>query len=205
MADRDRLKFLHKQASLQLQEGSSMRDFESSTSFLKSRRHLESDNEEFLAHEEAFLEPQLRRNRQSSCPDIGERIRLPSFEEKRALSDVGNYSSLVLPYFTDISKVLKFGLELGRGASGLVRQCAIPYEKAIYACKSISKANLRERQDIASLKYEARALLELQQEPGVLKLRGIYEDKNVSFTFFKLKNLFKGLTDLFYYFRMFTL
>lgn len=81
--------------------------------------------------------------------------------------------------YTNIRQLYEFGDEIGRGVTGIVKQCMDRRTGDVAACKSIVKASLFTSMDVEDLKAESRILQQMQGSPYVVRFYGAYEDSHV--------------------------
>ncbi|GBF88497.1 hypothetical protein Rsub_01210 [Raphidocelis subcapitata] len=70
----------------------------------------------------------------------------------------------------------EFGLPLGRGTFGVTRLVTERVSARPYACKTVCKERIASRQYIEDMRSEVKILQHLVGVPGVVQLRGAYED-----------------------------
>ncbi|KAL4386751.1 hypothetical protein GQ457_09G030770 [Hibiscus cannabinus] len=83
----------------------------------------------------------------------------------------------VLDYETpDIHGLFTFGRELGRGNSGVTYLCTEVATGIEFACKSIPKTRLKDKQQIKDVKREIKVLQRLYGQKNIVRIEGVYED-----------------------------
>ncbi|KIZ03926.1 hypothetical protein MNEG_4026 [Monoraphidium neglectum] len=70
----------------------------------------------------------------------------------------------------------EFGLPLGRGTFGVTRLVTERVSARPFACKTVCKERINSRQYIEDMRSEVQILQHLVGVPGVVQLRGAYED-----------------------------
>jgi len=70
----------------------------------------------------------------------------------------------------------EFGLPLGRGTFGVTRLVTERVSARPFACKTVCKERINNRQYIEDMRCEVQILQHLVGVPGVVQLRGAYED-----------------------------
>ncbi|XVF26034.1 hypothetical protein REPUB_Repub13aG0265300 [Reevesia pubescens] len=77
----------------------------------------------------------------------------------------------------DIKQYYTLGKELGRGHFGITYLCTENSTGNTYACKSILKRKLTNKQDKEDIKKEVQILQHLSGQPNIVEFRGAYEDR----------------------------
>ncbi|KAJ7560118.1 hypothetical protein O6H91_04G114200 [Diphasiastrum complanatum] len=77
----------------------------------------------------------------------------------------------------DIKTVYTVGKELGRGQFGVTHLCTYKATGQQFACKSIAKRNLANKDDVEDVRREVRIMYHLAGHPNIVELKGAYEDK----------------------------
>jgi calcium-dependent protein kinase len=77
----------------------------------------------------------------------------------------------------DIRTEYDFGKVLGKGQFGTTRLAISKHSGDKFACKSISKRKLINKDDIEDVKREVQIMYHLAGHPNVVKLIGVYEDR----------------------------
>eukprot|EP00250_Pteridium_aquilinum_P034259 c7311_g1_i1 orf=634-1257(+) len=77
----------------------------------------------------------------------------------------------------DVRNHYNLGKELGRGQFGVTHLCTDKTTGALYACKSIAKRKLTNKDDIEDVRREVQIMHHLAGQPNVVELKGAYEDK----------------------------
>jgi calcium-dependent protein kinase len=70
----------------------------------------------------------------------------------------------------------EFGLPLGRGTFGVTRLVTERVSARVFACKTVCKERINSRQYVEDMRSEVSILQHLVGVPGVVQLRGAYED-----------------------------
>ncbi|RCV17139.1 hypothetical protein SETIT_3G195400v2 [Setaria italica] len=78
----------------------------------------------------------------------------------------------------DVKSTYTVGKELGRGQFGVTSLCTHKATGQKFACKTISKRKLSTKEDIEDVRREVQIMYHLSGQPGVVELKGAYEDKN---------------------------
>ncbi|CAN6337224.1 unnamed protein product [Urochloa humidicola] len=78
----------------------------------------------------------------------------------------------------DVKATYTVGKELGRGQFGVTSLCTHKATGHKFACKTISKRKLSTKEDIEDVRREVQIMYHLSGQPGVVELKGAYEDKN---------------------------
>ncbi|OMO64849.1 hypothetical protein COLO4_31769 [Corchorus olitorius] len=77
----------------------------------------------------------------------------------------------------DIKQFYTLGKELGRGQFGITYLCTENSTGNTYACKSILKRKLKNKQDREDMKREVQIMQHLSGQPNIVEFRGAYEDR----------------------------
>ncbi|KAF2291826.1 hypothetical protein GH714_035754 [Hevea brasiliensis] len=77
----------------------------------------------------------------------------------------------------DIKSVYTIGKELGRGQFGVTRLCTHKVTGEQFACKTIAKRKLVNKEDVEDVKREVQIMHHLTGQPNVVELKGAFEDK----------------------------
>ncbi|OMO76806.1 hypothetical protein CCACVL1_15412 [Corchorus capsularis] len=77
----------------------------------------------------------------------------------------------------DIKQFYTLGKELGRGQFGITYLCTENSTSNTYACKSILKRKLKNKQDREDMKREVQIMQHLSGQPNIVEFRGAYEDR----------------------------
>ncbi|XP_038992128.1 calcium-dependent protein kinase 6-like [Hibiscus syriacus] len=86
-------------------------------------------------------------------------------------------SCSVLGYETpNIHRFFTFGLELGRGSSGITYLCTEIATGIKFACKSIPKEKLKLNSQVEEIMREIKVLQHLSGQRNIVRIRGVYED-----------------------------
>jgi calcium-dependent protein kinase len=78
----------------------------------------------------------------------------------------------------DVKSTYTIGKELGRGQFGVTSLCTHKATGERFACKTISKRKLSTKEDIEDVRREVQIMYHLSGQPGVVELKGAYEDKS---------------------------
>ncbi|CAD6342716.1 unnamed protein product [Miscanthus lutarioriparius] len=78
----------------------------------------------------------------------------------------------------DVKSTYTMGKELGRGQFGVTSLCTHKATGQKFACKTISKRKLSTKEDIEDVRREVQIMYHLSGQPGVVELKGAYEDKS---------------------------
>ncbi|KAK1278218.1 Calcium-dependent protein kinase 17 [Acorus gramineus] len=78
----------------------------------------------------------------------------------------------------DIRSVYNIGKELGRGQFGVTHLCTHRSTGEQFACKTIAKRKLVNKEDIEDVRREVQIMHHLTGQPNVVELKGAYEDKH---------------------------
>jgi len=78
----------------------------------------------------------------------------------------------------DVRSTYTIGKELGRGQFGVTHLCTHKQTGQQYACKTIAKRKLVNKEDIEDVQREAQIMYHLIEQPNIVQLMGAYEDKN---------------------------
>ncbi|KAH7445604.1 hypothetical protein KP509_01G017600 [Ceratopteris richardii] len=77
----------------------------------------------------------------------------------------------------DVKNYYTIGKELGRGQFGVTHLCTEKATGKLYACKSISKRKLTNKDDIEDVRREVQIMHHLAGQPNVVEMKGAFEDK----------------------------
>ncbi|KAJ6816169.1 calcium-dependent protein kinase 2-like [Iris pallida] len=80
--------------------------------------------------------------------------------------------------YSDVRAVYTLGKELGRGQFGVTYLCTENSTGLQYACKSISKRKLHNKNDREDIKREIQIMQHLTGQANIVEFKGAYEDKN---------------------------
>ncbi|XBJ18858.1 hypothetical protein VPH35_009927 [Triticum aestivum] len=78
----------------------------------------------------------------------------------------------------DVKSIYNVGKELGRGQFGVTSLCTQKATGQKLACKTISKRKLSTKEDVEDVRREVQIMYHLAGQPGVVELKGAYEDKH---------------------------
>ncbi|KAF3453465.1 hypothetical protein FNV43_RR03905 [Rhamnella rubrinervis] len=79
--------------------------------------------------------------------------------------------------YEDVKQHYSLGKELGRGQFGVTYLCTENLTGRHYACKSISKRKLVNKNDKEDIKREIQIMQHLSGQPNIVEFKGAYEDK----------------------------
>lgn len=77
----------------------------------------------------------------------------------------------------DVKSTYSIGKELGRGQFGVTYLCTHKTTGKQYACKTIAKRKLVNKEDIEDVKREVQIMHHLTGQPNIVELIGAFEDK----------------------------
>nr|GME04290.1 calcium-dependent protein kinase 2-like [Ipomoea batatas] len=77
----------------------------------------------------------------------------------------------------DVKVTYTIGKELGRGQFGVTHLCTHKQTGEQFACKTIAKRKLVNKEDIEDVRREVQIMHHLTGQPNVVELKGAYEDK----------------------------
>ncbi|CAL5425448.1 unnamed protein product [Camellia sinensis] len=78
----------------------------------------------------------------------------------------------------DIRQTYTIGKELGRGQFGVTHLCTNKATGEQFACKTIAKRKLVNKEDIEDVRREVQIMHHLAGQPNIVELKGAYEDKH---------------------------
>lgn len=78
----------------------------------------------------------------------------------------------------DVKATYTMGKELGRGQFGVTHLCTHKATGQKYACKTIAKRKLSNKEDIEDVRREVQIMHHLAGQKNVVELKGAFEDKN---------------------------
>ncbi|KAK4789007.1 hypothetical protein SAY86_020326 [Trapa natans] len=78
----------------------------------------------------------------------------------------------------DVKTIYTIGKELGRGQFGVTHLCTHKATGEQFACKTIAKRKLVNKEDIEDVRREVQIMHHLTGQPNVVELKGAYEDKH---------------------------
>ncbi|MBA0577328.1 hypothetical protein Golob_023997 [Gossypium lobatum] len=78
----------------------------------------------------------------------------------------------------DVRNTYTIGKELGRGQFGVTYLCTHKATGEQFACKTIAKRKLVNKEDIEDVRREVQIMHHLTGQPNVVELKGAYEDKH---------------------------
>jgi len=77
----------------------------------------------------------------------------------------------------DVKATYSMGKELGRGQFGVTHLCTHKTTGKQYACKTIAKRKLVNKEDIEDVRREVQIMHHLTGQPNIVELIGAFEDK----------------------------
>lgn len=77
----------------------------------------------------------------------------------------------------EIKSLYSMGKELGRGQFGVTHLCTHKATGQQYACKTIAKRKLVNKEDMEDVRREVQIMHHLTGQPNIVDLKGAYEDK----------------------------
>jgi len=97
-----------------------------------------------------------------------------------AIDKLGKESSKLVvlsnPTGHNIEERYELGNELGRGEFGITYLCTDKLTGEVFACKKISKQQLKTVVDIEDVRREADIMRRMQSHPNIVSLKDTYED-----------------------------
>ncbi|GLT78024.1 hypothetical protein SLA2020_495740 [Shorea laevis] len=78
----------------------------------------------------------------------------------------------------DVRAIYSIGKELGRGQFGVTHLCTHKVTGEQFACKTIAKRKLVNKEDIEDVRREVQIMHHLTGQPNIVELKGAYEDKH---------------------------
>ncbi|XP_065877895.1 calcium-dependent protein kinase 17-like [Euphorbia lathyris] len=78
----------------------------------------------------------------------------------------------------DVKSIYSMGKELGRGQFGVTHLCTNKTTGEQFACKTIAKRKLINKEDVEDVKREVQIMHHLTGQPNIVELKGAYEDKH---------------------------
>ena len=78
----------------------------------------------------------------------------------------------------DVKSIYTFGKELGRGQFGVTHLVTHKQSGEQFACKTIAKRKLINKEDIEDVRREVQIMHHLTGQPNIVELKGAYEDKH---------------------------
>ncbi|KAK4419634.1 Calcium-dependent protein kinase [Sesamum alatum] len=78
----------------------------------------------------------------------------------------------------DVRATYTMGKELGRGQFGVTHLCTHKHTGEQFACKTIAKRKLANKEDIEDVRREVQIMHHLTGQPNVVELKGAFEDKH---------------------------
>ncbi|KAI7742197.1 hypothetical protein M8C21_017753 [Ambrosia artemisiifolia] len=78
----------------------------------------------------------------------------------------------------DVRSLYTIGKELGRGQFGVTHLCTCKSSGEQFACKTIAKRKLANKEDIEDVRREVQIMHHLAGQPNIVELKGAFEDKH---------------------------
>ncbi|KAL9233592.1 hypothetical protein vseg_008568 [Gypsophila vaccaria] len=78
----------------------------------------------------------------------------------------------------DVKATYSFGKELGRGQFGVTHLVTHKQSGEQFACKTIAKRKLVNKEDIEDVRREVQIMFHLTGQPNIVELKGAFEDKH---------------------------
>ncbi|KAK3035970.1 hypothetical protein RJ639_031143 [Escallonia herrerae] len=78
----------------------------------------------------------------------------------------------------DVRSYYTIGKELGRGQFGVTHLCTHKQSGEQFACKTIAKRKLVNKEDIEDVRREVQIMHHLTGQPNIVELKGAFEDKH---------------------------
>ena len=78
----------------------------------------------------------------------------------------------------DVKSIYTIGKELGRGQFGITHLCTNKVTGEQFACKTIAKRKLANKEDVEDVRREVQIMHHLTGQPNIVELKGAYEDKH---------------------------
>ncbi|KAJ6424610.1 hypothetical protein OIU84_025397 [Salix udensis] len=78
----------------------------------------------------------------------------------------------------DVKSIYSIGKELGRGQFGITHLCTNKVTGEQFACKTIAKRKLVNKEDVEDVRREVQIMHHLTGQPNIVELKGAYEDKH---------------------------
>ncbi|KAM6596003.1 hypothetical protein CsatA_006527 [Cannabis sativa] len=78
----------------------------------------------------------------------------------------------------DVRSTYNIGKELGRGQFGVTHLCTHKVSGEQFACKTIAKRKLVNKEDVEDVRREVQIMHHLTGQPNIVELKGAYEDKH---------------------------
>ncbi|KAI5576663.1 hypothetical protein BDE02_09G059900 [Populus trichocarpa] len=78
----------------------------------------------------------------------------------------------------DAKSIYTIGKELGRGQFGITHLCTNKVTGEQFACKTIAKRKLVNKEDVEDVRREVQIMHHLTGQPNIVELKGAYEDKH---------------------------
>ncbi|CAM6108741.1 unnamed protein product [Calypogeia fissa] len=78
----------------------------------------------------------------------------------------------------DVRAIYTIGRELGRGQFGVTFLCTHKQTGELFACKSIGKRKLTNKDDVEDVRREVQIMHHLVGQENIVELKGAYEDKH---------------------------
>ncbi|GLJ50920.1 hypothetical protein SUGI_1084340 [Cryptomeria japonica] len=78
----------------------------------------------------------------------------------------------------DVRETYTIGRELGRGQFGVTYLCTHKTTGELFACKTIAKRKLSNKDDVEDVRREVQIMHHLTGQPNIVELKGAYEDRH---------------------------
>ncbi|ONK55374.1 uncharacterized protein A4U43_UnF4100 [Asparagus officinalis] len=78
----------------------------------------------------------------------------------------------------DVKSTYTMGKELGRGQFGVTHLCTLKSTGQQFACKTLSKRKLHNKEDIEDVRREVQIMYHLAGQPNIVELKEVFEDKH---------------------------
>eukprot|EP00249_Psilotum_nudum_P009776 c22148_g2_i1 orf=233-1084(+) len=112
-------------------------------------------------------------NRQEKQPQQSTHTPVPT-----ATKDTPQMGTVLCRPMEDLRATYTLGRELGRGQFGVTHLCTHKITGGLFACKSIAKRKLRNKEDIDDVRREVQIMHHLTGQQNIVELKGAYEDKH---------------------------
>ncbi|XP_031268303.1 calcium-dependent protein kinase 17-like [Pistacia vera] len=103
-------------------------------------------------------------------------LQVLSEREESSLQDIQPEPVLGRP-MEDVKSTYNIGKELGRGQFGITHLCTHKATGEQFACKTIAKRKLVNKEDIEDVRREVQIMHHLTGQPNIVELKGAFEDK----------------------------
>lgn len=99
----------------------------------------------------------------------------PSSTKAQKLCSIGHVLGRPME---DIKNIYFIGKEVGRGQFGITHMCTHKATGEQFACKTIAKRKLVNKEDIEDVRREVQIMYHLTGQANIVELKGAYEDKH---------------------------